>query len=129
MIDKIDFVTAENVREIFIKRFKKIPKNKKHTFTYDNGSELGKEDAHLEKKLGMEVYRAYPYHSWERGTNENFNGLVRDFFPKGIDFDKISIKEIKRVEINLNNRPRRRLNYLTPHQVFVLNMNPCAVQV
>ena len=77
----------------------------------------------------MEVYRAYPYHSWERGTNENFNGLVRDFFPKGIDSDKISIKEIKRVEINLNNRPRRRLNYLTPHQVFVLNMKPCAVQV
>jgi len=71
----------------------------------------------------MDVYRAYPYHSWERGTNENYNGLVRDFFPKKTDFSDISEEEIRRVESNLNNRPRKRLNYLTPHEVFVRNLD------
>jgi len=66
----------------------------------------------------MDVYRAYPYHSWERGCNENYNGLVRDFFPKRTDFADISEKEVKKVERILNNRPRKRLNYLTPREVF-----------
>ena len=76
----------------------------------------------------MTVYRAYPYHSWERGSNENWNGLIRDFFPKGTDFATITDAEVRRVESNLNHRPRKRLNYLTPHEVFVLGMVPGAVQ-
>lgn len=118
MIDKLDVVTAQEMRNALEKRFARIPRAKKHTYTYDNGTEIGKEDADLEKKLQMEVYRAYPYHSWERGSNENFNGLVRDFFPKGTDFATISDKEIRRVERNLNDRPRKRHNYLTPREVF-----------
>lgn len=118
MIDKFDNVSAEKMHDILEKRFSKIPKSKKHTYTYDNGVELGKEDKDLERKLKMGVYRAYPYHSWERGSNENFNGLVRDFFPKGTDFANISKKDVRRVERNLNNRPRKRLGYLTPREVF-----------
>jgi len=66
----------------------------------------------------MEVYRAYPYHSWERGSGENFNSLVRDYFPKGMKFVTISHKDVKKVERLLNNRPRKRLGYATPREVF-----------
>ncbi len=128
MIDKLDKVRMETVHETLKNRFERIPKSKRHTYTYDNGTELGKEDGELEKKIGMEVYRAYPYHSWERGSNENYNGLVRDFFPKGTDFATVSVQEIRRVERILNNRPRKRLGYLTPYEVFVLGKRPGAVQ-
>jgi len=124
LLDKLTVVTAEIVHDTLKKRFRSIPASKRHTFTYDNGSELGKEDNELEKKIGMDVYRAYPYHSWERGSNENFNGLVRDFFPKGTDFATLTDNEVKQVERNLNHRPRKRLGYLTPHEVFVLGMTP-----
>lgn len=129
MIDKLDTVSAKIVHDTLTKRFTKIPKKKRYTYTYDNGSEIGREDRYLGKKIGMDVYRAYPYHSWERGSNENYNGLVRDFFPKGTDFATLSEEEVKRVERNLNHRPRKRLNYLTPHEVFVLGKDPGAVQI
>ena len=131
LLDKLDVVTAENTQEKLKERFTSIPQKKRHTYTYDNGSEIGRTDRDLEKKIGMEVFRATPYHSWERGSNENYNGLVRDFFPKGTDFATIGEKEVKRVEKNLNHRPRKRLGYLTPHEVFVLEMKPLtgAVQI
>lgn len=128
ILDKIDIVRAENIRDKIKERFSKLPKYKKHTYTYDNGKELGEEDRDLEEKIGIQVYRAYPYHSWERGSNENYNGLVREFFPKGTDFATISATEVKRVERNLNHRPRKRLGYLTPYEVFVLGKEPVAVQ-
>lgn len=118
LIDKLNQATMEALHQKLEERFDKIPKKKKYTYTYDNGTEIGKEDEWLEKKIKMDVFRAYPYHSWERGTNENYNGLVREFFPKGTDFAKVSEKEIKRVENLLNNRPRKRLNYQTPREVF-----------
>lgn len=120
LIDLILSATAEKLHDKLKRRFGSVPKEKRHTYTYDNGVEIGKEDADLEKKIGMEVYRAYPYHSWERGSNENYNGLVRDFFPKRTDFAILTISDVKRVERNLNNRPRKRLGYLTPYEVFVL---------
>lgn len=129
LLNKLDIVRSGTMQGKLEERFKKIPKEKRHTYTYDNGTELGKEDAELERKIGMDVYRAYPYHSWERGCNENYNGLVRDFFPKGTDFATISDREARRVEWNLNHRPRKRLGYLTPHEVFVLGITPGAVQV
>ena len=128
LIEKLDIVTMKTMHCALEKRFGRIPKKKRHTYTYDNGSELGQDDEGLEEKIGMTVYRAYPYHSWERGCNENFNGLIRDFFPKGTDFGTITEKDVRRVESNLNHRPRKRLGYLTPHEVFVLGMVPGAVQ-
>ena len=118
LIDKIEKITMGAIHKTLKKRFRKIAKRKRHTYTYDNGSELGKEDRDLEKKLCMEVYRAYPYHSWERGSNENFNSLVRGYFPKGMEFATITYKDVKRVEKLLNNRPRKRLGYATPKEVF-----------
>ncbi|MDP2642770.1 MAG: IS30 family transposase, partial [Candidatus Peregrinibacteria bacterium] len=64
------------------------------------------------------IYFAYPYHSWERGTNENTNGLLRQFFPKGTDFTKITDFDLQKVVKLINNRPRKRLNYHTPQEVF-----------
>lgn len=128
LMSKLDVVSMTTMHDALHKRFRAIPKKKRYTYTYDNGTELGQEDAMLERKIGMAVYRAYPYHSWERGSNENWNGLIRDFFPKGTDFATITDEEVMRVERNLNHRPRKRLDYLTPHEVFVLGMVPGAVQ-
>lgn len=128
LLNKLSVVSKETMHTSLKNRFEKIPKAKRHTYTYDNGTELGQEDRELEKKIGMEVYRAHEYHSWERGTNENWNGLVRDFFPKKTNFATLTDKDVKRVEMNLNHRPRKRLGYLTPHEVFVLGIDPGAVQ-
>lgn len=128
LVDKLDQVSARTVRATLERRFRRIPKSKRHTYTYDNGTEIGQEDTELETKIGMDVYRAYPYHSWERGTNENYNGLVRDFLPKGTPFATLSDRDVRRIERNLNHRPRKRLGYLTPHEMFVLDQSTGAVQ-
>lgn len=118
LIDYLPRVSAVMMHKKLKERFSLVPAHKKQSYTYDNGCEIGKEDRDLEKKIGMDVYRAYPYHSWERGCNENFNGLVREFFPKGSSFATITREEVQRVERLLNNRPRKRLNYCTPREVF-----------
>lgn len=118
MADKLDLVTARIVHQKEARLFKKVPKEKRLTMTRDNGSEFGDWDKTLERKTGMKVYRANPYHSWERGTNENWNGLLRQFFPKGTYFATINQKEVDRAVRLLNNRPRKRHNYSTPREVF-----------
>jgi len=92
------------------------------TVTSDNGKEftLHKEIA---KELEIDYFFAKPYHSWERGANENFNGLVRQYFPKNYDFNKITENDIQFVENKLNNRPRKRLGFLTPNQVHLQLIN------
>ena len=67
---------------------------------------------------GIQVYFAHPGSPWERGTNENTNGLIRQYFPKGTDFSKVSRREIKRVERELNDRPRKVLHWKKPDEVF-----------
>jgi IS30 family transposase len=118
LIDKINTTTAEIVQGKLERRFNKIPSTKKHTYTYDNGKEVGGDDEHLEDRIKMDMYRAFAYHSWERGCNENFNGLVREFFSKGVSFVNMSDEEVRKVEKLLNTRPRKRLNYCTPNEVF-----------
>ena len=85
--------------------------------TFDNGKEFAgfKE---LERGLEMRSYFARPYHSWERGTNENTNGLLRQFFPKGMDFRTVLQTDVDIALELLNNRPRKCLNYRTPNEVF-----------
>jgi IS30 family transposase len=124
LADKLNIVTAEIVHEKETKLFKKIPKSKRHTMTRDNGAEFGDYDRALEKKTKIKVYRATPYHSWERGTNENWNGLLRQYFPKGMYFDTITQEEIDKAVRALNNRPRKRHNYSTPREIF----NSVAIQ-
>lgn len=87
------------------------------TTTYDNGKEFA-----LHKLLGdilqADAYFAHPYHSWERGLNENTNGLIRQYFPKGTDFTKVTHAEVAAVELKLNRRPRKCLDYQTPNDIF-----------
>lgn len=83
------------------------------TLTLDNGKEFANHEK-LAANTGIDVYFARPYHSWERGSNENLNGLVRQYFPKGTDFTLISEQQIKQIEDKLNNRPRKRYGYDSP---------------
>jgi IS30 family transposase len=118
MADKLDIVTADIVLRKEERRFKRIPKEKRLTLTKDNGSEFGDLDRTLERRTGMQVYRATAYHSWERGSNENWNGLIRQFFPKGMYFATLSQCQINKAVKLLNDRPRKRLHYSTPKEVF-----------
>lgn len=117
LADKIEQNNAANFRVATVKRFKRIPKKQRLTFTLDNGSETSDYEL-IEKDLNTKIYFAYPYHAWERPTNENTNGLLREFFPKGMRFDTFTQKEVDRAVRLLNHRPRKRLGYLTPHEVF-----------
>lgn len=100
-------------------------KDKVHTITSDNGTEFARHKA-IAKKLGAAFYFAHPYHAWERGTNENANGLVRQYFPKGLDFKTITDEQVNFVTDRLNNRPRKKLGFLTPKEVFY-NLKPVAL--
>jgi IS30 family transposase len=86
-----------------------------HTITADNGKEFA-EHQKISKQLGIDFYFAKPYHSWERGANENMNGLIRQFFPKKTSFENIKHADIQIVQDILNNRPRKKLNFLTPNE-------------
>lgn len=114
LADKLERATAELTKE---RIFKNIPKDKRHTITYDNGSEFASYEM-IERGIGVDVYFAYPYHSWERGCNENVNGLLRQFFPKKTMFSTITQQDIQKAVGLINHRPRKRLNYLTPYEVF-----------
>jgi len=100
-----------------IRAFTKLPRVMRQTLTVDNGSEFS-QFKELEKKARLTVYFADPYAAWQRGTNENTNGLLRHYFPKGTDFRAISEEEIELIVKKVNNRPRKCLNYRTPHEVF-----------
>jgi IS30 family transposase len=104
-------------------------KNLIHTITSDNGKEFEKHEE-IAQKLEINFYFCKPYHSWERGANENTNGLIRQYIPKGTDFSEVTNKLIKRIENILNNRPRKRLGYLTPNEKFkqIINQNSVAFE-
>lgn len=113
---KVDRRTAKAVKTAVV-AILRPHKGRVHTITYDNGKEFT-----LHQKIGRslqaDAFFAKPYHSWERGTNENTNGLVRQYFPKKTDFAIITQADVRRVERILNNRPRKCLDYKTPNQVF-----------
>lgn len=109
---------AELLTTLALKRFQHVPRTKRKTLTLDNGSEFADWER-LEKKLGMTVYFAYPYRAWERGSNENTNGLLRQYFPKFTDFNLIKPEDLMRVVKRLNDRPRKRLAFKSPRQVFL----------
>ncbi len=117
MADKVERATAEAIHQKSVKRFKRLPKRKRQTMTYDNGIEFS-EHQKTERDANIKIYFAYPYHSWKRGTNENTNGLLREFFPKGSPFKDVTQTHVDRAVRLLNTRPRKCLNYLTPEEVF-----------
>ena len=87
------------------------------TLTFDNGSEFVQHEK-IGKALKAKTYFAHPYASWERGINENTNGLLRQYFPKKTDFRTVTWHQVKEAVENINNRPRKTRNYLTPNQLF-----------
>lgn len=109
--------TSEVTKDVVVERLGTLPKEFRKTVTSDNGSENFAYDEVM-KTLGLEWYFAHPYHSWERGTNENTNGLIRWYLPKGTDFATIPDETIKSIEDALNNRPRKRLGWKTPLEAF-----------
>ena len=108
---------APAVRRAFARETKKLPNQMKLSLTYDRGKEMSEHEL-FTKATRIQVYFADPYAPWQRGTNENTNGLIRKYFPKGVDFSNITRKEIKAVQDLLNGRPRKVLGYLKPFEVF-----------
>ena len=116
LIHKVARKTAQAVRVAVIDLLKPF-KNNVLTITVDNGREFAGHQE-IAQQLEANVYFAHPYSSWERGTNENTNGLIRQYFPKHRDFSTITQEEINMVMNRLNNRPRKTLGYKTPNHVF-----------
>lgn len=116
IIVKINNRKSKTVTQEFASHLNKQPKYLRKTMTYDNGIEMANHKW-LTQNTGMDIYFAHPYSSWERGTNENTNGLIRRFLPKGTDFNKVSPERLKQIENNLNNRPRKVLGFKTPNQM------------
>jgi IS30 family transposase len=117
IVVKIQSKNADHVHQRIKERLKELDDERRHSITFDNGTEFAR--CHrLEKHLGMELYFADPGCPYQRGTNENTNGLIRQYFPKGTDFRNISHYEVRQVEKSLNNRPRECLNFSTPYEVF-----------
>lgn len=122
LLKKLDAATAETTGAAIITKMQ--PHRKLvHTITSDNGKEFA-EHQRVAKKLQTGFYFAKPYHSWERGLNENTNGLVRQYFPKGTPFAKVSSEEVERVQNLLNSRPRKTLGFKSPNEVFSAAKSP-----
>jgi len=116
-IGKLKNKKAATLSAVTCAVMKGLPKKLRRTLTADNGKEFA-DFASIERGLNLEVYFANPHAPWERGTNENTNGLLRDWFPKGSDFSRITNARLAHVQQMLNNRPRKCLNYRTPREVL-----------
>ncbi len=108
---------ASSVRKAFTRKLRHVPTQMRLSLTYDRGKEMA-EHKWFTRDTHMKVYFAHPQSPWERGTNENTNGLIRQYFPKGTDFNEVSAYEIRKVQDRLNGRPRKILNARTPFEVF-----------
>lgn len=120
LIAKVDSKHANLVTEATIALLSDYKHNGAHTITADNGKEFSCHKQ-ISQALGVDFYFAHPYSSWERGTNENTNGLIRQYLPKGCEFKSVNDETCRFVMDRLNNRPRKCLGYRTPKQVFEEN--------
>jgi IS30 family transposase len=117
LVRKVNCLKADHISRVIAHEFASLPRGLRHTVTFDNGGEFQRPQR-ITASTGVKIYFARPYRSWERGSNESFNGLVRQFFPKRTDFRSIKPREVKRVLGLLNDRPRKRLGYRTPREVL-----------
>jgi len=117
IIVKVHTKQADHVHHQIKQRLQAVDADRRHSITFDNGTEFAR--CHrLERHLGMQLYYADPGCPYQRGTNENTNGLLRQYFPKGTDFRDITHAEVRQAEVLLNNRPRACLGFRTPNEVF-----------
>jgi IS30 family transposase len=120
LLARVKDLRAPTVRRAAQQRLAALPQHLRRTMTFDNGKEFAEHEA-LAAATGMSVYFAQPYCAWQRGTNENTNGLVRQYLPKGTDLTAYSHHEVAAIQSSLNDRPRKRLGYLTPREVLAKN--------
>jgi len=114
--------SAKEKVKCLVRRFSYLPEEARRTMTYDNGKEAVAHEA-VTAAIGMKFYFAKTYSSWQRGTNENRNGLVRFYLPRNTDLNQLTWQQIRRVENLINNRPVKCLGYQTPNEVFALEVN------
>jgi transposase, IS30 family len=117
MLVRMDAMDSITVTDAFAKRLRRIPVSLRKTLTYDRGSEMSRHKD-LARRLHLDIFFCDPYKPSQRATNENFNGLVREYLPKGTDLSKITDAQLKFIENALNNRPRKILGFKTPTEVF-----------
>jgi IS30 family transposase len=118
ILTKVRSKESNHVHRQLRERLKKIPPEQRHSLTFDNGTEFAR--CHrLEPHLNLDIYFADPGCPYQRGTNENTNGLIRQYFPKGTDFRTASASQVQRIAKLLNNRPRACLGFRTPAEVFL----------
>lgn len=126
VLAKVENKTADLVSTAIIKRLMPISE-RVQTLTYDNGKEFANH-ASIDKALGSTTYFADPYSSWQRGSNENLNGLIRQYIPKSRPLSTVTDAELAKIEMLLNTRPRKRLGYKTPIQIFTAQLNCVALR-
>ena len=117
---KVNDKTANSVTEAIISSLQSLP-IKHQTITFDNGKEFASHQL-IAKQTGVKTYFATPYHSWERGLNEHTNGLVRQYLPKSTNLHLVDQQTIKRIENDLNNRPRKVLDFRSPNEVMQIHL-------
>ena len=117
LVDRTMSKEAQEVTRTICRMFNTISDTSRLTLTLDNGKEFAWHER-MATKTGMDIVFAHPYHSWERGTNENTNGLLRQYLPKGTPFTQLTNWQLACYIRQLNNRPRKCLNYRTPTEVF-----------
>lgn len=120
-IGRVDSMKSNMTMRAAKRRLRDLPPCLRRSVTFDNGKEFA-EHRKLTHGLGFDVYFADTYASWQRGTNENTNGLLRQYYPKGTDFTQVSHRAVARVEQSINDRPRRRLDYRTPTEVLTKHL-------
>ncbi len=117
MLVKLDGSTAQDTLTGFSRRLLCVPESLRRTLTYDQGSEMAMHKT-LSERIHIDIYFCDPHSPWQRGTNENANGLVREYLPKGVDLSQFSHQQLSAIEQSLNNRPRKILGFRTPAEVF-----------
>ena len=125
LIIKLKAKNANEVAKMFSKKLNQLNPLFKKSMTYDNGTEMARHEI-ITQKTGMKIYFAHPYSSWERGTNENTNGLIRRFLPKGTDFNEIDENKLFFIQEKLNNRPRKIIGYKTPKEIMDFELKSVA---
>jgi len=121
LIGRTDSKEAREVLDEIYRLFGTLPPKVRQTTTFDNGKEFSLHEE-MGRTLSMDVFFAHPYHSWERGTNENTNGLIRRLHPKKISFARIGQEELHRIDRFVNDRPRKCLGWMTPREKMTLFM-------
>ena len=120
--------TMEEVNRVTINLLGKVGPAYLKTMTFDNGREFCGHEK-LSERLKLQCFFANPYHSWERGLNEHTNGLIRQFYPKSTDFKMVKEEDFQKIVNLINHRPRKSLDYRTPHEVFFGASEPVALQI